>query len=76
MAMVMSIQSDNLTTLFRMEENDNRKCFTINFHESMGPGWGSNAQPLDQQSDSLPIALQGQSKKQTNIKILNNPTAL
>ena len=30
----------------------------INLHESIGSGW--NSQPLDQQSDSLLIALRGQ----------------
>ena len=34
------------------EENVCRNYFMINFHESMGPGTGSNWRPLDLQSDS------------------------
>ena len=41
----------------RKKENDGRKYFMINHHESMGPG--SNSRPLDLQLDSLLIALWG-----------------
>ena len=40
------------------KENDDRKYFMINLHQSIGPG--SNSRSLYQQSNSLPIALQGQ----------------
>ena len=40
------------------KENDDRKYFMTNLHQSIGPG--SNSRSLYQQSNSLPIALQGQ----------------